>query len=167
MQKQKDAVINTILSVLEARGVTYEMDGETKLKDVLTSEDRAQVKAILFEGFMNREIELAEKSQNKLENESELKSYVAGLVTNWVKKYKPFNCGVAYQPENPGSRAGQGDEQVREMRKLLKITTDPEQKAEIQAAIDSRISEIKAERGHGTVTINVEALPENLRHLAN
>ena len=56
------------------------------------------------------------------------------------------------------------DEQIKEMRKLLKTISDPTTKAQVQAAIDARIALIKPE---SVVTINVEALPEALRHLVS
>jgi hypothetical protein len=47
------------------------------------------------------------------------------------------------------------------MRTLLGATTDEEARAEIQAEIEKRVSELKPKK-----VINVDALPESLRHLA-
>ena len=66
----------------------------------------------------------SEKGKLKNNTEKLMKSYVSGLVNNWIRKYKPFNQGVKYEIKNPGSRKGSGDEQVREMRKLLKTISD-------------------------------------------
>ena len=161
MQSQKSAVCQVIMSVLAQRGVDYELNGPTPVGDVLTSDDKARVREIVCEGFLNSEIQMTPQAQDKyLSDMSELKKYVHGLVNNWIRKNPEFNGGDKYQAKNPGSRAGSGDEQVREMRKLLKVTTDSESRKLIQAAIDARLEEIKP-----TIEINSSALPEHLRHL--
>ena len=97
-------------------------------------------------------------------NDTELNKYCNGLISNWVKKDKRLNGNVKYSIKNPGSRAGQGDEQVKELRKLLKQVTSADAKEQVQAALDARVAEVKAERTPSLV-INTDALPEHLQHL--
>ena len=163
MEKQKTAVINTILSTLKSRGVDYELNGETSMNEVLTSDDKAKCRAILLEGFMSGDIEMSDQAREKYNDESSMKTYVSGVLNNWIKKHPPFNNGQKYVPVNKGSRAGSGDEQIRELRKLLKLTNDPQATAEINQAIQDRLAEIKPS---AVVEINVDALPEHLKHLA-
>ena len=158
---QKDGVTNAILSVLNERGVEYVMGGEITVNEVLTSEDKANVRAIVANGLASGLISITDEAKERHASDG-FKKYTNGLVNNWIKKNKDFNCGKAYVPKNPGSRAGSGDEQIREMRKLLKTTNDQEQIDLIQSMIDKRLEEIKPKE---TVTINVDALPEALRHL--
>ena len=123
-----------------------------------SKEQRAQVNAILFEGFRTGTIEL-EKTEI---SDSDLKSYVSGLQSNWLRKDKRLNGNVAYVAKNPGSRAGSGDPQLKAMRSLLSTLSSESDKAEVQAHIDLRVSEIQATKAQKSVTIDFSALPADL-----
>lgn len=157
---QRTATVNTILSVLKDRGVNYELNGETPISKVLSDEDKAKTREILFTMFKQGQVEYKAQFQSKVNDDSELKKYISGLVNNWIRKTKEFNGGVKYEAKNPGSRAGSQDEKVKEMRKLLSITTDPQAKAMIQSAIDERVSSLKAEKNN--VEIDYSVLPADL-----
>ena len=158
---QRTACVNTILSVLEDNGINYELNGETAVKEVLTDSMKSQVRDILFTSFRNGSVEYKESFQSKVDDDSELKKYISGLVNNWIRKAKEFNSGSTYKAANPGSRAGAGDKKVKEMKKLLSVTTDAEARAMIQSAIDERVAQLKAESNK--VEINVNELPADLR----
>lgn len=159
---QKQAVRNAIFSVLEDAGKTYELNGPVAIGEVFNSDHKASAREILFAGFKAGEVEYKESFQAKVDDDKELKKYVSGLLNNWMRKDKEFNCGEIYKAKNPGSRAGSSDPQVKEMRKLLKVTTDETAKAAITEALNARIASIKPEK---SVTIDASALPESLRHL--
>lgn len=154
---QRDATCNTLLSVLEARGVSYELSGVTPIDEVLTPEDRANARAILLAGFKTGKIDFKAGDFNAKE-EKDQNSYVSGLVNNWIRKAPEFNNDTMYKAKNPGSRAGSGDEQVREMKKLLAVTTDAAAKSVIEKAIADRQEEIKPK-----TEINLDAIPAELR----
>jgi hypothetical protein len=160
---QRQATVNTILSVLNDNGIDYELNGPTAVKDVLTDSMKAQVRDILFTSFRNGQVEYKSSFQSKVDDDSELKKYISGLVNNWIRKAKEFNSGNTYKAKNPGSRAGSTDPEVKEMRKLLSVTTDPESRAMIESAISERIAALKAEKQQ--VEIDVNNLPEHLKHL--
>jgi hypothetical protein len=149
MVKQKDAVF---AAVCEVRGST-----EFSTPVELTKEERASVQASLIAGFQSGAIAF----QGDATDSTKLSSYVSGLVSNWLRKDKRLNGNVAYVAKNPGTRTGSGDESLKAMRTLLGATTDVDARLEIQAEIDKRVAELKPKK-----TINVEALPESLRHLA-
>ena len=149
MIKQKDAVFN---AVCEVRGTT-----EFSSSVELTKEERTAVSAALFAGFQNGSIAY----QGDATDGAKLTNYVSGLVSNWLRQDKRLNGGVQYVAKNPGTRTGSGDESLKAMRTLFSATTDEEARAEIQAEIDRRISELKPKK-----VINIDALPESLRHLA-
>jgi hypothetical protein len=151
---QKEAVYTAISSVLTENGITV-TEGQN-VNPLMTKELRAQVNSILVEGFKAGNIELDREF-----SESELKAYVSGLQSNWLRKDKRLNGGVAYIAKNPGSRQGSGDAQLKEMRKLLSTVTDPADKAEIQACIDARVSELQALKVK-KVEIDFSALPASL-----
>ena len=158
MQSQKDAVIKAIMSVVEG----YTINGETVLSDVITKEEKDQAKTILFNGFRNGNIEFSVDAIAKYRADAELKKYVTGLLDNWIRKYPGFNAGQSYVTKNPGSRSGTGDAKVKALKALLKTVTDNEVKAQVEQAINERLAELKPE---AKVEIDVNALPEHLRHL--
>lgn len=145
---QKEAVFNAVCAVTGFQ----EGDGAV----TITKEQRAQVNAILVEGFKSGAIEL-----DRTYTDSELKAYVSGLQSNWLRKDKRLNGGIKYEAKNPGSRAGQGDAQLREMKKLLSTVTDPNDKAEIEECIKARQEELNAQKVK--TVVNFDALPEALR----
>lgn len=149
MIKQKDAVFNAVVTV---RG-TSEFSSAVEL----TKEERSAVQASLVTGFQSGQIAY----QGDATDAAKLGSYVSGLVSNWLRKDKRLNGNVSYVAKNPGTRTGSGDESLKAMRTLLSATTDEDARLEIQSEIDRRISELKPKK-----VINVDALPESLRHLA-
>lgn len=166
MLNQKQATVNAIMSTFEARGFEYELNGPTPVSEALTSEDKATIRKTLFTQFRDGEISYKAEFQWKVDDDAELNKYVSGLLNNWIRKEKTFNSGNVYQAKNPGSRAHASDEQMRELKKLftqVSASGDEEAINEVKAAIETRKSEIRPAKA--TAVINVEALPEALRHL--
>lgn len=164
---QRTATVQAILGVLSARGVDYELNGSTTVSEVLTDADKKAVREQLFTQFRDGEISVSDQfAETKLNDDAELKKYISGLLNNWIRKAKEFNSGQAYVTKNPGSRAGSQDEQMRELKKLLsqvKAIGDEDAISEVNEAIAARAAEIKPKSQ--SKPINVDALPENLRHL--
>lgn len=144
---QKEAVYTAICGVT---GFT----GEGVLE--ISKEQRAQVNAILFEGFKAGRIELEREY-----TDSDLKSYVSGLQSNWIRKDKRLNGGVSYQAKNPGSRAGSTDPQLKAMRALLTTLDSAEDRAEVQKHIDAKVAELQAAKQ--AKTVDFSALPADLQ----
>ncbi len=144
---QRDGVFGAVVAVI----------GDVSGAVSLNSEQKKQVYAHLFAGFKSGQIELATPK-----NDAELTKYIPGLVNNWLRKDTRLNGGVKYVTKHPGSRAGTGDETMKAMRMLLSVTTDSAARAEIEAAIATRTAELKKP----TVTLNVSALPPELRKFA-
>lgn len=163
MTNQRTACVNAIISTLSERGVDYQLNGETTISEVLTDQDKVTVREILFTAFRQGDVEYKASFQAKVNDDSELKKYISGLTNNWIRKAKEFNNGQAYVAKNPGSRTGSQDSKVKEMRKLLSVTTDPQAKTMIESAISERVAYLKAEKNQ--VEIDVNNLPEALRHL--
>ena len=145
--KQGDAVFQAIVNVMGTQDGAYHP----------TKEQRAMVREILFQGFKAGEIVLGKDFDDK-----KLTEYIPGLISNWLRKDKRLNGGIAYVPANPGSRSGSSDPQVKAMRALLASKSDPTERAEIQTFIDARVAVLKPST---TVTVNVDDLPEELKHL--
>ena len=169
MVNQKEATYNAIISAFNNAGVSFE-NGEIA-KDVLTAEIRSEVRETLFTQFRAGEISYSEEfAQTQLNDDSLLKKYIAGLVSNWVKKDKRLNGDVQYKILNPGSRAGQGDETVKALRSLVKqltVSGNEEGLAEAKQALFARQNELVAAKAVKSTPINVDAIPEALRYLVS
>lgn len=144
---QKQAVFGAVTNVKQQS----EFSGAVEL----SSDERVRVAETLFKGFRVGEIEL-----DRTYTDRELKIYISGLVSNWLRKDTRLNGGVAYVPKNPGSRAGSSDPQLKALRALLKTLTDPTDRAEVQQHIDARVAEISASK---KPKVDLSALPEALK----
>ena len=167
MRNQREAVYAATHSVLSDAGIDFE-DGNN-ISDVMTQDLRGKVHAIVCESFRQGEVSFKETSANteKMENDTKLKSYVSGLISNWFRKDKRFNGNTVYQPKNPGSRAGQGDATLKALRGLHKQFSgvDDDKAALIQTQINERLSIIASERAK-KVTVDLSVLsPELLAEL--
>lgn len=158
-QSQKEAVYTAIVSVLNENNISF--NESTDVGSLMTRELRAQVNQILFEGFRSGKVALDSNF-----TDAELKGYVSGLQSNWLRKDKRLNGGTQYVSKNPGSRAGSSDPQLKAMRLLLSTLSSEEEKAEVQSAIDTRLAEINASKVKKTV-INTDVLPESLKRFIN
>lgn len=160
---QRDAVYNATMSVLSENGVEFEDFGN--ISDVMTKELRDQVHTIVCESFTSGKVSFQDTPANaeKMSNPTKLSSYVSGLISNWYRKDKRFNGNTVYTPKNPGSRTGQGDAQLKALRALHKQYNgvDADQAAKIQAAIDTRVAELQAEKAKAN-PIDYSAIPAEL-----
>lgn len=147
MMKQSDAVVLAVRSIFPA-----EVPETTTWNDA----QKQQVYGMLLTMFKEGQWMKASGGTD----DAAVMKYIPGLVNNHVRKDTRLNGGTKYETKRPGSRAGSGDESIKAMRTLLALTQDPAVKAQIQTAIDARIEELKPK-----ATVNVEALPEALRHL--
>lgn len=144
---QKEAVFQAVANVTGHSG-----DSAV----VITKEQRAQVNLILFQGFREETIEL-----DREYTDTDLKAYVSGLQSNWLRKDKRLNGNTKYAAANPGSRAGQTDPSLKAMRALLSTLSTEEDKQEVQAHIDSKVAEIYSTKQ--AKAIDFSSLPTILR----
>lgn len=151
--KQSEAVIKAVQEVIP----TFELNSDVGL-DCVVGEDRKAVCAIVVEGIINGDVDY--KKDNT--DEKKVKEYVPGMVSNWLRKSPKLNGGTKYEIKNKGSRAGQGDAELKALKQLRKTTTDEETLKEIDGHIERRTNEIAAEKAK-KVEVNFDALPEELR----
>ena len=164
--KQVTAVV---LGVQSALGMDKynELESKEPMKDHLTSDQLREIKEDIVQGILEGEVDFSETAKAKyIEGDGNLNSYVSGLINNHLKKDKRLNGGIGYVPKNPGSKAGQGDKKLAELKKMLKVVSvqKPEAVSLVQAKIDERIQEIAAEKLKSTV-IDINLIPEELRDL--
>lgn len=150
--KQREAVYNAIKSVLAERDVHFD-DGDN-IAEFMTTEVREVINAVLSEGFRNHQIELdltSSSNVEKMNNSAKMKNYVSGLISNWVRKDPRLNGDTKYEPKNPGSRAGQGDDTLKTLRALKKQYAGTDKESAIDSSIATRVAEIKASKGTDVV----------------
>lgn len=162
---QRAAVYAAILSVFRANSIEFAdgMDVSTSL----TKEMRADVHKEVVTGFRNGTVEFEDTPANaeKLASDSKLNSYVSGLISNWIRKDKRLNGNVSYVPKSPGSRAGQGDEQLRTLRKLkVQFSADPTRSALIEGEIQKRVTFLQQQKAQASKLTpeQIATLPEDL-----
>lgn len=140
------------------------------VKEISTKADKHAIAAKIAEMIIEGTVELSDGARAKYGESVEVltSKYVVGMVTNWFNKSTQLNGGVKYQAKNPGSRAGNGDVQIKEMRVLRKQLAElgnEEGVARVDAAIAERLAELNATTTT-KVEINADNLPEFLRDLA-
>ena len=162
-QNQREATFNAIITVLSNSGASFQSGSD--VKSVITSEHKKKVKDILVTDFKSGNIDYTDDfAKTKLTSSTELSKYCSGLISNWIKKDPRLNGNTKYQVLNKGSRVGQGDSQVKELRKLLKATTGTDAENEVAEALNARLATVKSDK-KPVSNIDVNSLPENLRHL--
>lgn len=150
MMKQSEAVFQAVTSVFT------EVEGAVPETSKWTSEQKSAVYAALLSSF-----KAGQWTKNSGgTDDAAVSKYIPGLVNNHVRKDTRLNGGTKYETKRPGSRTGSGDKTLQAMKQLLSVTVDADGRAEIQKAIDARIQELKPK-----AQIDIEALPEALRHL--
>lgn len=139
------------------------------VKEYATKADKQAIATKIAEMIIEGTVELSDSARAKYGESVETltSKYVVGMVTNWFNKSTQLNGGVKYQAKNPGSRAGGGDAQIREMRLLRKQLADlgnADGVTRVDAAITERVQELKAKSAK-TIEIDVDNLPAGLRDL--
>ena len=162
---QRAAVYGAVMSVLSDKGISFE-DGQA-LSEVMTDEIRESVHAIVVEGFREGSVTFEDTPANreKMSSEAKLNGYVSGLLSNWFRKDTRFNGGNKYVAKNPGSRAGQGDAQLKTLRALEKQYAGTPKAAEITGFITKRLGELASAKKKSVALTpeQIEALPADVR----
>lgn len=163
---QKEAVVNEVKAILGAS-----FDPSTPAKSQLTSEQLATIKSNIVDGIMNDTISFSKDTDDR----KEVVKYVAGMVSNHFRKAKELNGGTTYSPTSTGK--GSRDTQISELNKLLKTFSEgSDEYNQVVSAIAARkeeLASIKAEQQKERLkqkelaSINMDAIPENLKGLAN
>ena len=156
MLSQKEAVYKAVKSVF----AEHEVDHEDFTKAELSKDMREQVISIVTTGFERGEVELKSGQDN-------IKSYTSGLVSNWLRKDKRLNGNTVYKPSNPGSRTGQQDPMVKNLRILLSTLPEGSEAYEAtKSRIETRVAEIKAEKAKANQKeVDFSAIPADIKAL--
>ena len=155
---QKDGVFNAVTSITEV------MDGEAVS---LTKDQKSTLIGMLAESLETGAILVTETKRSKCTEAKHWRDYASNILNNWTRKDTRLNGGTKYVTKNPGSRAGAGDDQLRELKKFKSTLSDADQITAVDKAIDERLAVLQAERNAGKVKeINFDLIPE-FAHLKN
>lgn len=155
MQSQRQSVYTAVCSIL---GENFFGTAE------LTKEQRKEVIGIVTDSIVAKETEFSDKAREKYLTRDDVKGYVNGLVNNWLRKDIRLNGGDKYETKNPGSRSGSGDEVLKNLKALKSTLTEDAHIQAVDAEIARRTAELSAAKAK-TVTIDMDKIPEALRHL--
>ena len=155
MLSQKDGVFSAIQSLLKEHKIKF--TNESKLE--LTKDQKSIVYNLVSVGLHEGHIVLSDGARSKYNSVDKLrKEYVPGLVSNWIRKDKRLNGNVEHEIKNPGSRSGQGDDKVKQLKNILKHPKlSPEQRKVVEQRLKERQDELKKLK---TPEINWEALKD-------
>jgi hypothetical protein len=154
---QKEAVFVAVKSLFSQSGRTF-IEG-TKIE--LSKDERATVTQMVVEGINSGDVAFSDEAAQKHATADKVKAYVSGMVGNWLTKDKRLNGGSKYEPANPGSRAGQGDEILKNLKALKTTLSDAAHLAAVDAEIESRKQLIAASKTPA-IAVNFDAIPADL-----
>ncbi len=158
--KQSEAVYQATHQVLKEKNIAFE-DG-MNVKQFMTTDFRKAIIAIVTEGIVQGRVDFSDAAKAKYPTREDVSGYVNGLVSNWHRKDIRFNGGTKYTPAKPGTRTGQSDDEVKNLRLLMKSgKLNAEQTKLVQARLDARLAEISAAKAKN-VEIDFSALPADL-----
>lgn len=142
-------------AVFQAVSETFDTNEKVPETSSWTDAQKQAVYGAIFQMFKT-----GVTAHSKNPDDAALLKYIPGLVNNWVRKDPRMNGGTKYQTKNPGSRQGSGDEMVKNLKILLSTIEDPDQRGEVEAALKTRLEQLKPK-----TVIDVTKIPESLRHL--
>jgi hypothetical protein len=143
---QSDAVAAAVVSVC----------GQVKGAYTPTSEQRQQIRLILFEGFKSKVIDLKGDKSDEW-----IMKYIPGLISNHLRKDKRLNGDVKYEAKNPGSRTGSNDAELKSLLALYGTLESENDKTEVMGYITARKSVLG--KAKAAPVIDIASLPEALR----
>lgn len=162
MVNQKEGVYGAVVAFCEENGIQFD-DG---MKFEPTKEQRATIVEMVAQAMNAGEIDLSTEARAKYADFDKLKSYCNGLVSNWLRKDLRLNGNTPHEIKNPGSRAGAGDQVIKELKKLKSTLTSADELAAVDAEIQKRLASVQAAKAK-SIEINADLIPEELRHLVN
>ena len=112
---------------------------------------------IVTKGIINGEVDFG--ASEKYNTPELVRQYARGMVQNHFRKDTRLNGGTKYQIQNPGSRTGTSDPEIKALKQLIKSgTLNPAQLSIVQERLDAKLAEIQSNK----VEIDLSAIPADL-----
>lgn len=164
MMSQSDSVVAATQEVL---GESFKSG--TPVLSYITKDQVKQIVDLVTNSILEGETDFSAQARSKHDSPAKVRSYVVGMVNNWHRKSKELNGGTTYVPQNPGSRQGSSDPQLKELKLLRKALAErnasPESLEKVDEAIQTRLAEIQPAPTLKKIEINLDLIPESLREL--
>ena len=157
VRNQKEGVFFAVCSMFNAESFDKAI--------VLTKDERATLINTVTTSLVDGSISMTDDAREKYNTPESMRKYVDGLVSNWLRKDLRLNGNVPHEIKNPGSRAGNADPVIKELRKLRKTLSGEKEIAAVDKEINTRIAVVQASKAK-SIEINVDMLPKELQHLA-
>src|SRR5665213_2102450 len=117
---------------------------------------------LVTDSIVNGETAFSDEAKLKYNTPELIRTkYVPGMVSNWIRKDTRLNGGDVYVAKNPGSRAGSGDEQLKNLKALKSL--HPEHSEAIDVEIQARLAELGKNKPVKQVVVDYDKIPEDLR----
>jgi len=159
---QKESVFAGVSAFLVENGREHELDAGQAIS--LTKDERRTVIEMIAMAALNGEMEMKDAAKAKYSTIETMRGYCNGLLSNWLRKDTRLNGDTPYVTKNPGSRAGQGDDTIKNLKALKATLTEPEHLAAVDVEIQKRFEELRTAKSK-QVSIDVSKLPESVRNL--
>ena len=162
---QKESYYNAITNVLKEDKVKF-VPNETVVKSVITSEQKTRILTIIIAGFNKGSIELKDTPNNKakLADPVKMETYARQTLKNWLDKDLRLNGNVPFEFKKPGSRAGQGDKVLKNL-KALQSTFQPGTKQYdiVSAKVEARRQEVLASKAKSKKEVDYSLIDPELK----
>lgn len=152
MQSQRSAVYVSVCQVLNVTDINE--------LTTLSKEQRKEVIELVTTSISIFETEFSESARAKYDTFDKIKGYVNGMVSNWLRKDVRLNGGDKYETKNPGSRAGGGDEILKNLKALKSTLTDDIHIQAVEGEISKRQAELSKKK---IVEVDLSKIPDELR----
>ena len=168
MLSQKDAVYKAVTGYFADNNIEF-VDNETVARPLIDKAGRKKIISMLIEATRAGEVKVEGKKKTyDINSDKDMAEYWGSTTSNWLTRDTRFNQGKKHVADP--SKGGSRDPQLKALNALLKQSQNnnasEEDLAEIQNHIDTRKAEINATKAKKEVSIDVDALPPELQHLA-
>ena len=155
--KQRESVYEAVVTVL---GAAY--DPSTAV--ALSADERTQVVGLIVKDIVDGKVDFSDEAAAKYDSEAKIKTYVSGLVSNWLRRDERLNGGGKYSPTKTGTRTKTGDEQLSALKNLKKqmvAAGNTVDLPKVVEAITKRETELKAATAQ-SISVDLSQVPADL-----
>ena len=157
---QKESVYAAVTEFLKEQNLPF-VDGQ---KVELSKDQRKTVIEMVSQAALAGEMVMSADAKSKYNTIELMRGYCNGLLSNWLAKDTRLNGGSKHVITSPGSRAGQGDEVIRNLKNLREQLTESDHISAVDAKIQERFNELATAKAPQK-KVDLNYIPESIRHL--
>ena len=139
---------------------------ETNARELLTLSDKTLITQMLVELAQSQQMPIGgKKHAYDLSDHKQITRYCRGLLSNHLRRDERINGGTPRDELDEVKRGPNGDAEIKALQACLKLELSEVDKQATLAAIEARKAALAAEKSKA-IAIDVNSLPEHLKHLA-